>query len=57
MTVKSLIKKLSALDGNAEVKLRVTDEEYNILEGTMVDYEALDGILYLDAETKELQQE
>lgn len=56
MTVKSLIKKLSVLDGNAEVKLRLTDEEYNISEGTMIDYEVLDGILYLDAETEELQQ-
>lgn len=57
MTVKSLMKKLSVLDGNAEVKLRLTDEEYNISEGTMIDYEVLDGILYLDAETEELQQE
>lgn len=56
MTVKSLIKKLSVLDGNAEVKLRLTDEEYNISEGTMTDYEVLDGILYLDAETEEFQQ-
>ena len=55
MTVKSLIKKLSVLDGNAEVKLRLTDEEYNISEGTMTDYEVLDGILYLDAETEEFQ--
>lgn len=51
------MKKLSVLDGNAEVKLRLTDEEYNISEGTMIDYEVLDGILYLDAETEELQQE
>ncbi len=56
MTVKSLIKKLSGLDGNAEVKLRLTDEEYNISEGTITDYEVLDGILYLDAETEEFQQ-
>ena len=56
MTVKNLMKKLSVLDGNAEVKLRLTDEEYNISEGTMTDYEVLDGILYLDAETEEFQQ-
>ena len=55
MTVKNLMKKLSVLDGNAEVKLRLTDEEYNISEGTMTDYEVLDGILYLDAETEEFQ--
>ena len=56
MTVKSLMKKLGVLDGNAEVKLRLTDEEYNISEGTLTNYEVLDGILYLNAETEEFQR-
>ncbi len=53
MTVSSLVKKLQRLDGNAEVKLRITDEEYNTIESSICTYEADDGVVYLDGEVEE----